>query len=162
MFGAMAKSLLLFLKVRSPAFTFSMLHTCPPCVRAETWCSPASPFPQRELWLHASSNHFSSQNKKAGIALSLHVSSKSGPICISLPCDESKLSKAFLSFLKKCASIPSILQLFNQSDGLVFLVVYCICLVFSELGHQQLSLQTGGAAVLTRCWLMLPIEASQG
>lgn len=55
MLADMLKSLQLFLKVKSPAFTFRMLHTHPSRVRPETCWSPASIFPPRELWLRATS-----------------------------------------------------------------------------------------------------------
>lgn len=104
------------LKVRSPAFRFSMLYTYPPYASAETLspnesccllgrtgirgCKVFSSKQQPGAWMEfcGSSLFQPLQLTNESIAVSLHVSKKLGSICISPPCNETKLSKTFLGF----------------------------------------------------------------
>ena len=71
-----------------------------------------SPQPVQSCSGLASSGCFTSQMKHAGDAVLLHISSKSGPVCISQTCNEVKLLKIFLSFSKKICKYWMAFQVF--------------------------------------------------
>lgn len=174
------------LKIRSPTLRFSMLYTYPPYVRAETLspkenscllgrtrirgCKVFSSRQQPGAWIFSGYSLFQpfQLTNERSIAVSLHVTRNQDlfaylPLTIKLSCLKHFWGFFFSPDYEDVEWLPNYFTFIQLVRWIVLLVCFQSHIVagcFSQSGCQHL--QTGSAAGLARCWLLLPTEVSQG